>query len=148
MEQLILQYFNFPLGAVGQVKSDGAIVRGYVRFFLAGPGQRCQVKDRLLYPAQQRGIFFLGGKIGKQVNFFKTLPVFLRAVVSIQETDIVPSLFSPGRQKRVNRVVQRFRACFMGGAGMGKMTGLFKFQQFTVFHDVGPVEPAGVVHKK
>ena len=148
VEQLVLQNFHFPLAAVGHLESDGPILWGYGRFFFMGPGQWRQIKNRLLHPAQQGGIFLFGGKIVKQVNFFKALSICLGAVVSIQETDIVPALFPPGSQKRINRVVQRFRTCFSGVPGMGKMADLFKLQQFTVFHDVSPVEPAGVVYKK
>ena len=36
----------------------------------------------------------------------------------------------------------------MEGPGTGNMADLFNPQQFAVFHDISPVEPAGVVYKK
>ena len=112
-QQLVVQNFHFPLGAVGVVEHHGMVAGQIHRaLLLADFLQRRQVVDIVLQLVQQAGVIHIA-MVGEDVDLLarrlETGAVVVRVVELIQQANVVPALFSPGRQQRVGVLVQLVR---------------------------------------
>ena len=70
----------------------------------------------------------------------------LGVVEFVQQANVVPPLFAPGRQQRVGVLVEGIRVGQCRQFRMGLAALAVRRQQVTVTDDVGPVKFAGVVN--
>jgi len=110
--------------------------------------QRRQVINVILQLVQQGWFarFTMGGEnVDLLVRGFEPVPVFLGIVEFVQQADVVPALFAPGRQQRIGVLVQLVRIGNLRQFRVSDTPFAFGLQQFPVTDDVGPVILAGVV---
>ena len=112
-QQLVVQDFHLPLGAMGVVEHHG-MVPGQVHraLLLADFLQRRQVVDIVLQLVQQAGVIHIA-MVSKDVDLLarrlEAGAVVVRVVELVQQADVVPALLAPGRQQRVGVLVQLVR---------------------------------------
>ena len=149
-QQLIVQDFHFPLGAVGRVEGQGMVVE-QIQLALLFPDflQRGEVVDIVLQLEQQAG-GFTGAMFREDVDLLvrglEAAAVVVRVVELVQQPDVVPALLAPGGQQRVGVLVQLVRVGNLCQYRVGHTPFALGFQQFPITDDIGPVELAGVVN--
>ena len=143
LEQLIVQNFNFALGAVGDVENNGPVgrQRSHRRMLV----QRQQIADAVLYLRQQGRIGCLGVVEQVDARYRKTGLTCLCVIKLVKLAHEIPALTAPGRQQRMGVGVHLVkRQCRQIAALAQWLSSAFHAQQLPSIHDVGPVKPAGV----
>ena len=145
LEQLVVENLHFALGAVGNVEADGCITLQIdSRPLFPSLIERAQFEDIVLKLVEQCGGFAVAEQVDSTIA--KSGAVAVGIVVTVQQADVVATLFAPGGQQRMGVLVQGLWVDSNGHAGFTRLAFVFVTQQVFVGHDVGPMVATRVVH--
>ncbi len=148
-QQLVVKNLHFPLRAVGIVKHHGIVLERIEGPCL--PQHLCLGSERtnvVLDLVQQRRLIRISvgrENIDPALRSCHAALVRLGVVELVQQANVVPPLFAPGRQQGVGVLVEGIRVgqCRQFRVGLAALA--VRRQQVTVADDVGPVKFAGIM---